>query len=156
MIEKVRLLPSKRRIWLGFVASCLLVGLGALMVQNGQKLGWFRIILYGLGVLAPVLLLLPLASWLELDQEGFTLCMTFRSDRYLWSQITELNVWSGLVSFKLAPEHRGNRRGQALARSISGYDGSIPDMFQLPPHSLLELMMKFKQNQITEANQEQR
>jgi hypothetical protein len=149
MIEKLRLIPSKRRVWMGFVASCLLVGLGCVMVHNDQKFGWFIIILFSLGVLAPGLLR-PNASWLELDEDGFTLCLSskpdHKPDRYLWSHITEMSVWRGVVSFKLSPEHRGNRRGQTVARAISGYDGSIPDIFQLRPHSLLELMMKFKQS----------
>jgi hypothetical protein len=149
MIEKLRLVPSKRRVWLGFAASCLLVGLGCVMVHNGQKFGWFIVILFSLGVFAPWLLLRRNASWLELDENGFTLCLSskpdHKPDRYLWSHIAEMTIWRGVVSFKLSPEHRGNRRGQTVARAISGYDGSIPDIFQLRPHSLLELMMKFKQ-----------
>ena len=116
------------------------------MVLNGDKFGWFFIILFGLGVFAPGLLLLPGASWLELDEKGFTLCLSFRPDRYLWSHITELAVWHGVVSFKLSPEHRGNKRGQSTARTISGYDGSIPNMFPLQPQALLALMLEFKQN----------
>jgi len=151
MIDKVRLVPSKRRVWLGFGASCLLVGLGCALVHNGQKFGWFIIILFSLGVFAPGLLLRPNASWLELDEEGFTLCLSFKSDRhkpdrYLWSHIAEMTVSRGVVSFKLYPEHRGNRRGQSVARAVSGYDGAIPDIFALRPHSLLGLMMKYKQS----------
>jgi hypothetical protein len=147
MMQKVRVMPSRRRIWLGWIASCLLVGLGCLQVHNGRKFGWFVIILFGLGVIAPGVLLLPGASWLELDDEGFTLCLSFKPSRYLWSDITEMAISRGVVSFKFAPEHRGNRRGQTAARALSGYDGSIPNMFQQDPQSLLELMMRFKQNQ---------
>jgi hypothetical protein len=145
MIEKIRLVPSNRRIWLGCIASSLLVGMGCLVVHNGNKFGWFLIILFGLGVLAPALLLRPGASWLELDEEGFTLCLSYRPDRYLWRHITDIAVWRGVVSFKLDPEHRGDKRGQTTARAISGYDGSIPNIFRLHPQSLLEVMMKFKQ-----------
>lgn len=147
MPEKLRLIPAKRRVWLGFFASCFLVGLGGVMVHQGRMFGWFFVILFGLGVFAPVLLLRANSSWLELDEEGFALCLSSNPnpDRYLWSHIAELTVWRGVVSFKLAPEHRGGRRGQNVARAISGYDGSIPDIFQLRGHSLLELMMKFKQ-----------
>jgi hypothetical protein len=146
MIEKVRLVPAKSRIWLGCVACILLVGLGFMRVQNGDKLGWFIIILFGLGVFAPGHLLLGGATWLELDEDGFTLCLSFRPDRYVWNHISEMAIWQGVVSFKLLPEHRGNKRGQSMARALSGHDGSIPDIFSLPPPSLLELMVKFKQN----------
>jgi hypothetical protein len=151
MIKKIRFVPSKRRIWLGCIASSLLVVLGCVVVNNGDKFGWFLIIVFGLGVFAPGLLLLPGASWLELDEDGFTLCLSFRPDRYLWSHITEMAVWQGIVSFKLDPEYRGNRRGQTTARAISGYDGSIPDIFRLHPQSLLELMMEFKQHKMPQA-----
>ena len=152
MIEKLRLVPPTRKVWQSLIACCLLIGLGCVAVHNGHRLlGWLIIIVYGLGVVfAPRILLLPGASWLELDEEGFTLCFSFKTERYLWSHITELSVWLGVVSFKLAPEHRGKHRGQGLARSISGYDGSIPNIFWLPPQSLLEMMMKFKQNQSVE------
>lgn len=52
MIEKIRLVPSRRRIWLGCITSSILVGLGCLMVHHGNKFGWFLIILFGLDVLA--------------------------------------------------------------------------------------------------------
>ena len=92
MIEKTRLVPAKGRIWLGCIASCLLVGLGCLAVHRGNPFGWFVIVLFGLGILAPVRLLRPGASWLELDEEGFTLCLSFKPDRYLWSDVTEMAV----------------------------------------------------------------
>ena len=127
------------------VASSVLVGLGCVMVKNGDNVGWVFIILFGLGVLAPVLLLRSRAAWLELDEDGFTLCLSHKPDRYLWSHIREMAVWQGVVSFKLDSEHRGDRLGQTTARAISGYDGSIPNMFSLHPHELLELMRKYKQ-----------
>ena len=151
MIEKIRLTPSKRRIWLGCIASSLLIGLGYVGVLNGHQFGWFIIILIGMGIIAPGILLLP-GTWLELDDDGFTLCLWFRPDHYFWCHITDMTVWREVVSFKLNSEHRGNRRGQTVARAISGYDGSIPNMFRLDPQSLLELMIKFKQIKPTAVN----
>ena len=147
MIKKTRLVPANRRVWLGCIASCLLVGLGCLAVHRGNNFGWFVIVLFGLGILAPLILLRPGSAWLELDEERFTLCLSFKPDRYLWSDITEIGVWRGVVSFKIDSEHRGNKRGQTTARAISGYDGSIPNIFPLPPQALLELMTEFWQNQ---------
>ncbi|MDG2185456.1 MAG: hypothetical protein P8K79_07240 [Mariniblastus sp.] len=63
-------------------------------------------------------------------------------------------VWQGVVSFKLQPEHRGNRPGQAVARAISGYDGSIPDTFRMDPKSLLELMVDFKRDNTMDSKPE--
>ncbi len=143
-MESLRILPSKRRIWVGCIACSLPVGFGCAMVHNGEKLGWFVIILFGLGFIAPGLLLLPGATWLEMDEEGFALRVCFRSDRYLWSHITEMDVWQGVVSFKLNEDFCGNKRGQAMARVVSGYDGSIPNVFRLDPQSVLELMMEYK------------
>jgi hypothetical protein len=146
MIETIRLVPSKRRIWLGFIASIFLVGLGCVAVHRGHTLAWIEIALFSLGIAAPGLLLLPGALWLELDKDGFTLCMSFRQDRYLWRHITELAIWNGIVSFKLAPEHRGNKRGQTVSRAVSRYDGGIPDIFRLSPLAMFDMMMKYKQN----------
>ncbi len=146
MIEKVRFFPSKRRIWLACAACSLLVGLGCVKVQNGDGFGWFFIIFFGLGVSALGLLLLPGAWWLELDEECFTLCGTFKEERYLWIHLTHMGVWQGVVSFRLSAEHPGNKRGQCIARAISGYDGSLPNIFPLSPQSLLELMLEFKRN----------
>jgi hypothetical protein len=146
MTEKLRLIPSRRRIWMGFFASCLLVGLGCASVYHGREFGWFLIILFGLGVLAPVLLRKD-SSWLELDAEGFTLCFASKPSRYLWSHIAEMAIWRGVVSFKLKSEHQGQRGGETTARAISGYDGSIPNIFPLQPNALLHLMMKYQQQQ---------
>lgn len=153
MIEKLRLVPSKRRHLLGWIASNLLIGMGIVMVHNGQMFGWFNIILFG-PCFFSWLLLLPGASWLQLDKDGFTVCVSFRPDRYSWNHIQEMAVWQGVVSFKLQPEHRGNRRGQAVARAISGYDGSIPDMFRMDPKSLLELMVDFKRDNTMDSKPE--
>ncbi len=146
MIEKVRFVPSKRRFWLGFVACSVLVGLGCLKVQNGDWFCWFFIIFFGLGVFTHGLLLRPGASWLELDEDGFTLCHSFKQERYLWIHVTQMAVWQGVVSFRLLADHPGNKRGQSWARAMSGYDGSIPNMFSLAPQSLLELMLQFQRN----------
>lgn len=154
MIEKIRLLPSKRRIWLGFIASIFLIGLACVAVHNGHRFGWFLIILFSLGVLAPGLLLLPGASWLELDEVGFTLCLSFRPGRYLWRHVTEIAVANGVVALRFLPERSRSMRGVRFARAVSGYDGSIPDMFRLRPQSLADLMMKYKQNQTSDATSE--
>ena len=59
MIEKLRLVPSKRRNFLGWIASNLLIGMGIVMVHNGQMFGWFNIILFG----PCFFLLAPATSW---------------------------------------------------------------------------------------------
>lgn len=145
MFQKKRFLPSKRRVWMGATACALFVGLGCVMICRDEAMGWFFVILFGLGMLAPGLLLLPGASWLELDEDGFTICLSFRPDRYSWSHITEMAVWQGVVSFRLSPEHHG-RRDQIVARTLSGYDGSIPNMFRLDPQSLLAVMTEYRQH----------
>lgn len=146
MIEKVRFVPSKRRFWLGFVACSMLVGIGCLKLRNGDWICWSLIIFFSLVVLINGLLLRPNATWLELDEDGFTICYSFRQERVLWMHVTQMAVWRGVVSFKLLAEHPGNKRGQSVARAISGYDGAIPDMFSVSPQSLLELMLEFKCN----------
>ena len=145
MTEKKRFSPSKRRIWLGAAASLFLAAIGCLILRRGSIVGWFLIAFASLGILAPWLLLRKKSAWLELDAEGFTLCVSVKPDRFLWSHIANLTVWNGVVSFDLHPEFRGGRRGQGTARMLSGHDGSIPDMFDVRPCSLADIMNKYKQ-----------
>ncbi len=137
-------------MWLGSAASLFLAAFGILILCQGHKVGWVVVAFASLGIVAPWVLLRKDAAWLELDKEGFTLRVTGKPDRYLWGHVAQLTVWQGVVSFDMHPQYRGGKCGQTVARTLSGHDGSIPDMFDIRPQALLSIMMDYKQNNTSE------
>ena len=73
-------LRASRRKQLLFLLVCVaFTAIGVMMVRDGDSRGYFCGGLFALGAVVFVINMLPDASYLKLDEEGFTFCSLFRA-----------------------------------------------------------------------------
>jgi hypothetical protein len=127
----------------GFVAG------SALMVREGDPVGWAGILFFGAGVIVFCLLLLPGSAYLKLDPAGFTVCSLFRAHSTRWYEVDSFEVGSigrhKLVVFNFSNLHRGQEFARKLSSAIGGYEGAPPETYGLSAQELAAMMNDWRQ-----------
>lgn len=141
----VTLRPSRWRfLWL-LLVSLGFVLMGAALVRQGDTLvGWSNIIFFGLCAVAFTANLLPNASYLRLEADGFVLCSLFRKHRIAWRDVTgfrpaRIGV-SLFVGFDYRDEVPAGRRVRGINKRLTGIEGMLPDRYGMSIDGLVELM----------------
>jgi hypothetical protein len=142
-------LRPRRAKQAAFFALCAGFCAGSLfMIRDGEALGWFPLVFFGLCTLVLALDLIPGASYLKLDPEGFTVRSLFRSSWIAWGEIEgfapgRVGANRGVV-FDLVP---GSKRAPRLRRvnaAISGAECALPDTYGLSCERLADLLNEWK------------
>lgn len=131
--------------WLAMGAiSAALVWVGSAIVPTHPLLAWAGIGFFGLCTAVALLNLLPGASGLVLDDEGFEIVSLFRRSRIGWDEVArfgEVRVgMQRMVGFDFTDAARGGTRLHRVNRSISGFHGALPDTYRLGAAVLAERM----------------
>jgi hypothetical protein len=127
--------PSPAR-WLVTAAICAaFVWAGSAILASHALLAWACIAFFGLGVAVALVNLLPGASGLVLDAEGFEIVSLFRRSRVGWAEVArfgEIHVGlERLVGFDFVAGPRGDRGLQRINRRVSGFHAALPDRYRL-------------------------
>jgi hypothetical protein len=135
--------------------SVLTVGVGTIL--NDNSLGWLLLVTGAIITLVSICLLLPGCSFLELTQEGFTLCRLFRRETFRWNDVTRFGVvlvgQRPKVVFQNAdptskvPPHR------VFKNRPSGFEAALPGTFGLGPEVLAVLMNDWRVRSLSAAQQ---
>jgi hypothetical protein len=141
----VLLLPSRWKVALG--ASCCLCLLATCAcIARGGGLEWFgRIgaISFGLLTIAWLGLLHPRAR-LELTNDRLVLGSAFAEKSYKRKDIESFGAVQLLATRFICIRLRGDRRRRGpsgfLNRVITGHDLGVPNVFEIPPAQLLDLL----------------
>jgi hypothetical protein len=136
----------------GYLAVALLfAAIGVLMIRDAQPAGWFLLVVFGLASIVFLALLLPGASCLVLDAEGFTCRALFRRWRERWADIEHFAVVTvgshRMVGWRYRAHVTGQARGRAVSRAVSGVDGALPDTYGHSPEALVERLEAWRQRQ---------
>lgn len=142
--------PSPAR-WLATAAICAaLVWAGIAIMPSHALLAWACIAFFGLGVAVALVNLLPGASALVLDAEGFEVVSLFRRSRIAWSQVARFGeVRVGLermVGFDFVDGARGDGRLHRINRRVSGFHGALPDRYRRDVADLVRLLEQYRQD----------
>jgi hypothetical protein len=137
--------PSKHRM-LTWVGVCLaFVAAGAFLMTTGEfAWGVAAVGFFGLGAIVLAMTLLPGASFLKLEREGFEIRSLFRSGSYRWSDVQEFRPVaippSGLtlVGFNFSRDARP--AAAWLSGSVAGVEGCLPDTYGLSAEELASVM----------------
>lgn len=119
------------------------------MIHKGAPNGWFVAPIFAAGALVFAVSMLPNASYLLLDDDGFELCSLFRKAKVPWHEVETFFVGRmarhTAVFYYHSEAH--NRAGLAkkLARTISPGEGVLPDTYGLKPQALATLMNACKE-----------
>lgn len=157
---KRKLHPKKTSSVLSLLVTLLFLVIGVLMILDNEGEGWFVAIVFGFGFLISVVNLLPKASYLLLDEEGFETCSLFRKHKYHWNDVSHFVVGSishnKMVMFNFSKEYAKGKRSRKMASFISGAEGALHDTFGLKAEELAKLMNRYRAFYAIEKQQNQK
>ncbi len=118
---------------LGFVATGAAMGLAG---GARAAIGWFSVAFFGTGVLVFGANLVPGASCLVLEAEGFTMRSLWRDTFVPWDAVLEFGVTviasNEMVAWNYRPERPEARTASARSsHALCGFHASLPDTYGL-------------------------
>lgn len=131
--------------WLAMVAlSAVFVWIGVTVMGTHPVVGWSCLVFFGLCGAIGVLNLLPNASRLVLDDDGFEIRSLFRTSRVRWADIARFGTLRiglhRIVGFDFVEGYRGSDGLRRINRDLSGFQGALPDTYGLKADALAERM----------------
>lgn len=147
------MLPASRRKWLLVLVTCLVFVAGGIgMVRDADSRGWLGIVFFGLGAIVATAALLPGASSLTLDREGFEFTSLYRRSRRRWQDATRFDVMqvprarTKLVVFDDAT--LTGSWGAAASIALSGRNAGLPDTYGFAADELARLMTRWRERAV--------
>lgn len=135
---------------IGYLAVALgFAAIGVLMIRDAQPAGWFVLAVFGPAAVVFLVFMVPGASSLTLDAEGFTCRVPFRRWRERWSDVEHFAIVSvgpqRLVGWRYRAGVRRPLKGRALSRALAGVDGALPDTYGHSPEALAARLEQWRQ-----------
>ena len=146
-------LYSSRRKWLRLLFTCSLLAVaGLLMVLYGISGGWFFLVVFGVLSIISVAMLLPGASSLELDQEGFEVTRFYQRHRAHWQEVKRFEAFLQYRSTEKMVIYDDVRSPDTLLvrvnKALAGHNAFLPDTYGLSGDELAWLMGQWRQRAI--------
>ncbi len=140
--EVLRPSPLK---WLVMVAlSAGFVWMGVVIMGTHPLVAWSGIVFFGLCGAVGVLNLLPGASRLLVDDDGFEIRSLFRRSRVRWADVARFGTMriglNTMVGFDFVDGYRGSDRLRGINRNLSGFQAALPDTYGLKAAALAGCM----------------
>jgi hypothetical protein len=150
----ITLVPSRRKWWNLTSSAGFFTILGLSFSFRGDTVAILATTLFGICTVMGVITLLPGASFLRLDENGFDITRFFRKQIFRWSEVSDFGVWTfrgkGLVVFK-AEKSRLNISEKINAALAGGRNGYLPDTYGSTAEDLVQLMTAWR-NSATDAS----
>jgi len=97
--------------------------------------------IFRLGSIVMSIQLVPSASWMDLDDAGFTVCSLFRTHRYMWTDIQNFGIiiikHNRMVAFNFVPDFDKSKIGRSISHGLVGYEAALPDSYGLKAENWL-------------------
>ncbi|MCW5581131.1 MAG: PH domain-containing protein [Luteimonas sp.] len=140
--EALRPSPLK---WLAMIAiSAALVWMGSTVASKHPAVAWSCMVFFALCGVVGVVNLLPNASRLVLDDDGFEIRSLFRASRVRWADVARFGTMriglNTMVGFDFVAGYRGNDRLRRINRGLSGFQGALPDTYGMKAAALADRM----------------
>jgi hypothetical protein len=129
-------------------AALFTVG-GVSMIGSGRTDGWFVAGFFGLCT-AVFVAQLGLPGSLTLTKTGFTIRNLGRSTSIAWSDVAAFGLMqhrpfgSKMAAFQYTRLHRDHHPMTRLSRSISGFDGALPETYGYKAEDLVALLEQWR------------
>jgi hypothetical protein len=121
-----------------------MTAVGIWLISDGEWFGIVPTTFFGLGLVVSVILLWPGSSFLELDNSGFLFRNLFRESRLSWDDVDGFEARRisirKFVTVNFSRDYVASPRMRALARSLAGADGALPDTYGMSAEDLAKLM----------------
>jgi hypothetical protein len=133
---------------LGLFLGCAAFVVAALVTWKGEFMGWFAVCFFGLGLVLPIVQMMPNASYLLLTEDGFESCSLYRTWKVSWDEIEffgTVNIGhNNMVAFNFSDRYDRSKFSSRLASIIAGYEGALPDTYGMKADDLARLMSEWK------------
>ncbi|HHX8507254.1 STM3941 family protein [Vibrio nereis] len=148
-MEPVIILGSRVKGLIALLCGIGMTLLGCYLISLGHWWGWVVTLFFSLGIVATVLILLPSATALKINSEGFEVKIGFRKWPLSWAEVESFSVVTisnnKMVSIALSPKCKKWRVARKTAFVIGGAEASIANVFEMKPSELSSLLNKYKQ-----------
>ena len=145
----LKLYPSRLKTALLLLISLVFTIGGIFMIQDGINKGWFVFSFFALCTLVFIIMLLPNSTYLRISEEGIETKSLFKKSQIIsWDVIDEFGTsYVGLnkmVTFNFKENYTKQKLGREIANSISGFDGGLPNTYEMSASKLAELLNDYK------------
>jgi hypothetical protein len=139
---------SRRKAVLLLLGSILFVAGGIWMSNEKPVLGWLCAGFFALGIPASFLMMWPNAMYLRLNQEGFEMRSMFGRHMVLWSEVDGFRISSirgaKMIEIIFNEAYTRQKLGRAVAASVSGMEGAIPNSYNASLDEVLRMLNRWK------------
>ena len=127
----VTLRPSRKKWLLVFAGSALFAAGGYWMIQSNTPTGWLVLIFFGLGALVAPVMMLPGASSLTLDRDGFEVGTFLRRYRARWPDVSRFEVMALRGHKMVVYDDTAQKHAMLAAAAIAmtGHTSGLPDTY---------------------------
>ncbi|WNJ17145.1 PH domain-containing protein [Pontibacter sp. G13] len=142
--------PNKWKFLLLAVVCAAFVAIGWVMLEEEPIMGGLCVSFFGLCLLVALIQLLPNASYLKLDEEGFEVKTLFRTHFTRWSEVKDFRAGqingNKMIFYNFTAKHKKHQTAKKVAKFLSTKEGALPSNYTIQTKDLLELMKEYKRN----------
>jgi hypothetical protein len=139
---------SRRKAFFFLLGSATAVIGGVLMSNKEPIIGWVIASLFGLNIPASIMMMLPNAMYLRLDEHGLEKGSLFGSRRVLWKDVKEFRICtirtSKLIQIVYSNAYYEQKFGSVNASSVYAMDGAIADSYNSTLDDMLHTLNSWK------------
>jgi hypothetical protein len=84
--------PSRTKALLILIGSIAFVAMGWWVKEEEPLIGWLGVVLFGLGIPAALIMLLPGVMYLRLDPDGIEMCSIGRKNKIRWQDVESFKI----------------------------------------------------------------
>lgn len=140
----MKLYPSKLKNSIYTLISLVLMTGGILFIIDGEWIGWYLTIFFGVCAIAIGINVLPGAAFLRVDEKGIAIKHMYKTHILAWSDIGIFFVHTGnkyeLVGFSYSQEYKKHRKGRKISKILTGTEGVLPETYGFKAEELAELL----------------
>jgi hypothetical protein len=138
------LYPSKTKFAVMLLGALAFVAVGVLALRSGVRAMWLPILFFGLCSLVFATTLLPQASFLRLEKEGFTFVSLFRRSTVKWRDVQAFHpgklISNSMVFFDYVIPGAPHPTARKMSVDLCGHEAALPDTYGLSAEELAALM----------------
>lgn len=140
----ITLKPGKlRSIGMIFMFACFTAG--SIWISDVKPLiGYLCAGLFGSGLLIFIINLFPNSSYLELNQDGFTMCNLYRKSTTRWVDVEKFFViemsHNHMVAWNYTKAYKNQKTGRKISKAMANAEAALPDTYGMKANELAELM----------------
>lgn len=160
-IERATPVRLERGLRKGIVLLLVCVAfmtIGILMAREEEMAGYFVASIFGLGTLVAAVNLHPRSSYLELGQEGFTVCSLFRRSFVPWHHVQafvpiRMNA-NAMVGWTYTPAFTGSTTARQASFALAGVEAALPDTYGMKAAELAVVLNRLLVDAASNLGQE--